>query len=84
MTETRAHVARAEAVASRGDAANAIELRAMFEAGDAPALTEMFGSPEQAIDRIKQGPPEIEGVFDDGLRWLLDGIAAMLDKQDAR
>jgi hypothetical protein len=84
MTEARAHVARVETVASRGDAANAIELRAMFESGEAPALMEMFGSPEQALDRIKQGPPQLEGVFDDGLRWLLDGIAAMLESQDAR
>jgi AcrR family transcriptional regulator len=84
MTEARAHTARAEAVASRGDAANAIQLREMFEAGDAPALIEMFGSPEKALERIKQGPPEIEGVFEDGLEWLLDGIAAMLENQDAR
>jgi AcrR family transcriptional regulator len=84
MTEVRAGAARSEAVASRGDVANAIQLRAMFESGDAPALMEMFGSPEQALDRIKQGPPPLEGVFDDGLRWLLDGIAAMLDDDSAR
>jgi AcrR family transcriptional regulator len=84
VSAERARLARAEAPASRGDAANAIELRTIFESGDAPALMELFGSPEQAIERIKQGPPKIEGDFDDGLRWMLDGIAAMLESQDAR
>jgi hypothetical protein len=84
ISETRAQQARTEVASSRGDAANAIQLRRMFEAGDAPALMEMFGSPEQAVERIKDGPPQIEGVFDDGLRWMLDGIAAALEARDAR
>jgi hypothetical protein len=56
----------------------------MFESGAAPGLVEIFGSPEQALERIKQGPPEVEGAFDDGLRWMLDGIAAMLESGAAR
>jgi hypothetical protein len=44
----------------------------------------MFGSPEEALERIKGGPPKIEGDFDDGLRWMLDGIAAMLESRGAR
>jgi AcrR family transcriptional regulator len=84
VSEARAHKARVEAVATRGDAAAAIELRAMFESGGAPALSEIFGTPEQALERIRQGPPQIQGDFDDGLRWMLDGIAAMLDERNAR
>lgn len=83
VSEARAHKARVEAATSRGDAANAIQLRELFESGDAPELIEMFGSPEQALERIKHGPPEIDGGFDDGLRWMLDGIAAMLDTRGA-
>lgn len=84
VTEARAHKARIEAVTSRGDEANAIELRALFESGSAPGLVAMFGSPEEALERIKGGPPKIESDFDDGLRWMLDGIAAMLERDDPR
>jgi hypothetical protein len=84
VSEARAHKARTEVVTSRGDEANAIELRAMFNSGAAPAMTELFGSPEEALERIRQGPPQIDGVFEDGLRWMLDGIAAMLGDADAR
>lgn len=84
VTEARAHKARAEAPASRGETANAIELRALFESGGATALSEMFGSPEAALERIKHGPPKIEGDFDDGLRWMLDGIEEMLKRHGAR
>ncbi|MBJ7354283.1 MAG: TetR/AcrR family transcriptional regulator [Thermoleophilaceae bacterium] len=84
VAEARAHKARTEAPVSRGETANAIELRALFESGEATALSEMFGSPEQALERIKHGPPKIEGDFDDGLRWMLDGIAAMLERDHPR
>jgi hypothetical protein len=83
VSEARAHKAREE-VLSRGEEANAIELRTMFESGAAPALIELFGTPEKALERIKQGPPEVEGDFDDGLRWMLDGIAAMLERGGSR
>lgn len=56
----------------------------MFVAGQAPALEEFFGSPEKAMDRIRQGPPEVENAFDDGLTWMLDGIAAMIEQRSAR
>jgi hypothetical protein len=84
VSEARAQKARSELAVTRGDAANAIELRALFESGAAPALVEIFGSPEVALERIKQGPPQIEGGFDDGLRWMLDGIAAMIKAREAR
>lgn len=84
VSEARAHIARTTAPASRGAAANALEIRAMFEAGQAPALEEFFGSPEKAMDRIRQGPPEVENAFDDGLTWMLDGIAAMIEQRSAR
>lgn len=57
---------------------------AIFESGAAGGLVEIFGTPEQALERIKQGPPQIEGDFDDGVRWMLDGIAVMLENPDAR
>lgn len=79
--ESRASLTRS---ASRGDTANAIEVRAMFEDGQAPALTEMFGTPDEAIERIRQGPPEIDSAWDDGLEWMLDGIGAMLERHAAR
>ncbi|MGH2960448.1 MAG: hypothetical protein ACRDKE_12640, partial [Solirubrobacterales bacterium] len=69
---------------TRGQEANAIELRELFETGAAPGLVEIFGSPETALERIKNGPPKIESDFDDGLRWMLDGIAAMLERDTAR
>lgn len=84
VSANRAHRARTEVFATRADAAHAIEVREMFESGETPALTEMFGSPDVALDRIRQGPPEIETAFDDGLGWMLDGIAAMLEKRSAR
>lgn len=84
VSEARAHKARIEVAATRGEEANAIELRELFESGAAPGLVEIFGSPEKALERIKGGPPKIESDFDDGLRWMLDGIAAKLDKTDAR
>lgn len=84
VSEARAHKARVEIATTRGAEANAIELRELFESGAAPALVEIFGSPETALERIKGGPPKIETDFDDGLRWMLDGIAAMLDQTDAR
>jgi len=82
--EARAHKARIEVATTRGEEANAIELRELFGSGAAPGLVEMFGSPENALERIRNGPPKIESDFDDGLRWMLDGIAAMLDQHDAR
>lgn len=84
VSEARAHKARIEVTTTRGEAANAIELRELFESGAAPGLVEIFGSPEKALERIRNGPPKIESDFDDGLRWMLDGIAAMLDQHDAR
>lgn len=84
VSEARAHKARIEVATTRGEAANAIELRELFESGAAPGLVEIFGSPEKALERIRNGPPKIESDFDDGLRWMLDGIAAMLDQHDAR
>jgi AcrR family transcriptional regulator len=68
----------------RGDAANAVELRELFASGEAPALIELFDSPEDAVARIRQGPPEVENAFDDGLDWLLDGIAAMVERRGGR
>jgi AcrR family transcriptional regulator len=79
VAEKRAHKTRTELPATRGDAANAIELRRLFESGEVPALNEFFGSPEEALERIKQGPPRIDNAFEDGLRWLLDGIAASVE-----
>lgn len=84
VSANRAQRARAEVSATRADTAHAIEVREMFESGELPALTEMFGSPEVALERISQGPPEIDSGFDDGLSWMLDGIAAMLDRRAAR
>jgi AcrR family transcriptional regulator len=84
VSEARAHKARTEIATTRAEQANALELRTMFESGAAPALVEIFGSPENALERIKQGPPKIESDFDDGLRWLLDGIAAMLETDGER
>lgn len=84
VSEKRARLARSTVGASRGDAANAIELRAMFAAGEAPAMTEFFGSPEEAMERISQGPPEVESAFEDGLTWLLDGIEKMIAERGAR
>jgi AcrR family transcriptional regulator len=84
VSEARAHKARIDAVTSRGETANAIKLRVMFESGEVPAITEFFGSPEEALAQIGSGPPRVEGDFDDGLRWMLDGIAAMLEDHSAR
>lgn len=84
VSEARAHKARTEVATTRGEEANAIELRELFDSGAAPGLVEIFGSPEKALERIKGGPPKIESDFDDGLKWMLDGIAAMLDQSDAR
>lgn len=82
--EERARLAREETLASRGEAADAIELRELFASGGGSALGELFGSPESAIERIRQGPPEVENAFEDGLGWMLDGIAAMLERRGAR
>lgn len=79
VAEKRAHKTRSEIPATRGDAANAIELRRLFASGEVPQLAEFFGSPEEALERIKQGPPQIDSAFEDGLEWLLDGIAAMVE-----
>jgi AcrR family transcriptional regulator len=76
--------ARMTRAVSRGDTANAIEVRAMFEDGDAPAMLEMFGSPDEAIEKIRQGPPELDNAWDDGLTWMLDGIERMLKEHGAR
>lgn len=62
----------------RSEEANAIQLREIFAHDRAPALAEFFGSADHAMDRIRQGPPEIEHSFEDGLAWLLDGIEAMI------
>jgi AcrR family transcriptional regulator len=84
VSAERARLARAETPATRSDEANAIELRAMFESGSAPGLIELFGSPEQALERIRQGPPQLDDGFDEGLRWMLDGIQTMLENRAAR
>ncbi|MFT4050100.1 MAG: TetR/AcrR family transcriptional regulator C-terminal domain-containing protein [Solirubrobacterales bacterium] len=84
VSRSRAARIRGEAPQSRADQAGAIELRELFAGGDAPALTEYFGSAESALERIRQGPPPIENAFELGLEWLLDGVEQMLAERAAR
>lgn len=82
--EHRAHIARTEGEASRGELADVIATRELFDSGEAPALSELFGGPEAAMQRIGQGPPEVEAGFEEGLEWLLDGIATMIERAAER
>lgn len=65
---------------ARAAEADDIQLRDVFANGSAPALAAYFGSPEEALERIRQGPPEVPNSFELGLTWLLDGVAAMVER----
>lgn len=82
MAQDRARMARETTGAepSRADAAHEAELRAMFETGEVPLIAEYFGSAEQTVNRISQGPPQVEHDFEIGLKWLLDGIEAAIER----
>lgn len=65
----------------RGDEATDLEMRVLFDSGELEYLAARFGTLQEALGRIEQGPPEIDGAFELGLGWLLDGIEAMIARQ---
>jgi AcrR family transcriptional regulator len=68
-------------VSERLRTAKQAEIKRMFDDGELPALSTLFGGDaEQAMQRIAQGPPPNPQSFEIGLEIVLDGVAAMIER----